>query len=726
MPKWPDGNSGSSYPAPLTSNQKDGSHRTVIADPCRPPGNLLGTIDTPKVPVSSTYHGVTVTEDYRWLEDASADATVAWTRAQQDRSAAYFGEVGWRTALRARVEQLLKFERTAYLQLRPGGGAFFALKVQTPRQQPFLVALTDPGDVATERVVVDPDVIDPSGETTIDFFVPSPDGTKVAVSLSEHGTEDGTLHVYDAGTGEVVDEPIPHVNLIGGSVAWRHDGSGFWYTLCADPAGFRKQVWFRDLGDPGDRLDLAGPFADERIAEHRLSASPDGRWVMDRVQKGDSGEWQVFLRGQEASGSWRLVAEVPDKCVRAVLGAHALYLLSLRDAPRGRVLRLPLTSGGTIAGAEEIVPAGDTVIADLAVTGDTVWVVDMDGGPQQVRAFDAQGEPLAGVEIPPMSSVSSHYAGLVALGPDLIAWPRESFTEPATWWLAAPGQAPRPTALRTTAPADLSGFEVTREFATSKDGTQVPISVIAAPGTPRDGTAPALLTGYGGFGISLGPHFDPDLLLWLEQGGVYVVANIRGGGEYGEQWHRAGRLTAKQNCFDDFIACADYLHDTGITRHERLAIMGGSNGGLLMGAVLTQRPDIACAVVAAVPVMDSLRNETSTNGKFNIPEYGTVEDPEQFAALLAYSPYHNVVDGTAYPAVLLTAGEHDSRVDAWHAKKMTARLQQATSSDRPVLLRLKSGGHLAGPLDQVIDQTTDWYTFLFHQAGLGYRPIAPA
>src|SRR5260370_1155009 len=297
----------------------------------------LPLVRAPRIPVTDTFHGVDVTEDYRWLEDASADETVAWTRAQQDRSATYFGEIGWRTALRARVEQLLKFEKTAYLQLRPGGGTFFALKVQTPPQQPFLVALTDLGDAASER------------------------------------------------------------------------------------------------GARGARLDLAGRFADERIAEHRLSASPDGHWVMDRVQRGDSGEWQVFLRGQEASGSWWLVADVSGKCVRAVLGPHALYLLSLRDAPRGRVLRLSLTSGGTIAGAEEIVPAGHTVIADLAVTGDTVWVVDMDGGPQQVRAFDGQGAPLAGVEIPPMSSVSSHYAGLVALGPDLIAWPRESFTEPATW-----------------------------------------------------------------------------------------------------------------------------------------------------------------------------------------------------------------------------------------------------------------------------------------------------
>ena len=686
----------------------------------------LPLVRAPRIPVTDTFHGVGVTEDYRWLEDASSEEAIAWAKAQQHRSCTYFGGIPWRDALRARAEQLLKSERTTYKRLLSGGSTCFALKVQTPRQQPFLVALTDLDDPATERVVVDPDVIDPSGETTIDFFVPSPDGKQVAVSLSEHGTEDGSLHVYDVESGEVVDEPIAHVNLMGGSVAWRHDGSGFWYTRCADPAGFRQQVWFRELGDTPDRVDLAGPFADERIAENYLSASPDGRWVMDRVQRGDGGEWQVFLRSQGAGGSWWQVADIPDKCVHAVPGTDALYLLSFRDAPHGKVLRLPLTSGTTVADANEIVPAGDTVIEDLAVTRGTVWVVDMDGGPQQVRAFDGKGGPLPPVEIPPMSSVSSYSARLSTLGQDRIAWSCESFTEPATWWVAARGEAPRPTALRTATPVDLSGYEVTREFATSKDGTRVPLNVIAAPGTPCDGTAPALLTAYGGYSISLVPRFDPGLLLWLEQGGVYVVANIRGGGEFGEEWHHAGRLATKQNCFDDFIACADHLHSSGITTRERLAIMGGSNGGLLMGAVLTQRPDIARAVVAAVPVMDSLRAETTTNGRFNTPEYGTVEDPELFTVLLAYSPYHNVVDGTGYPAVLLTAGQNDTRVDAWHAKKMTARLQEATSSDRPVLLRLESTGHLAGSLDQAIDQTTDWHAFLFDQSGLGYLPVAPA
>jgi prolyl oligopeptidase len=686
----------------------------------------LPLVRAARIPVTDTYHGVDVTENYRWLEDASSEETIAWTKAQQQRTRAYFDEIPSRDALRARVEQLLKAERMTYQRLVSGGSTFFALKVQTPRQQPFLVVLTDLDDPATERVVVDPNVIDPSGETTIDFFVPSPDGKQVAVSLSEHGTEDGSLYVYDADSGKVVDEPIPHVNLMGGSVAWRHDGSGFWYTHCADPTGFRQQVKFRELGDPPDRVDLAGPFADERIAENYLSASPDGRWVMDRVQKGDGGEWQVFLRSQGADGSWWQVAGILDKCVHAVLGTDALYLLSRRDAPHGKVLRLPVTAGATVADAREIVPASGLVIEDLAVTRDTVWVADIDGGPQQVRTFDTGGRPLLTVEIPPMSSVSSYSARLSALGQDQIAWSCESFTQPATWWVAADGEAPRPTALRTTTPVDLSGYEVTREFATSRDGTHVPLNVITAPGTPRDGTAPALLTAYGGYGISSVPRFDPELLLWLEQGGVYVVANIRGGGEFGEEWHHAGRLATKQNCFDDFIACADHLTSSRITSRERLAIIGGSNGGLLMGAVLTQRPDIARAVVAAVPVMDSLRAETTTNGRFNTPEHGTVEDSELFIVLLGYSPYHNVVEGSAYPAVLLTAGENDTRVDAWHAKKMTARLQEATTSDRPVLLRLEPTGHMAGSLDQSIDDTTDRHAFLFGQLSLGYRLVAPA
>jgi prolyl oligopeptidase len=684
----------------------------------------LPAVKAPRIPVTTSYHGVDVTEEYRWLEDGSSEDTIAWTKAQQRLAGAYLGAVPCRDTLRARVERLLRGERTTYRSLVSGGSTYFALKEQTPRQQPFLLALTDLDDPETERIVVDPDAIDPSGETKIDWFVPSPDGGLLAVSLSEHGTEDGSLHVFDVESGEVVDEPIPHVNLMGGSMAWRHDGSGFWYTHCADPAGFRQQVWFHEIGGAQDRVDVARGFADELIAENLLSASPGGRWLMDRVQKGDGGDWQVFIRSQRSDGAWWQLADTPDKCTYAVLGTDTLYLLSRRDAPHGKVLRLPLTDGATVADSDEIVPASHVVIEDLTVTHGTVWVADMDGGPQQLRAFDLDGTPLPTPQLPPVSSVSSYFARLSRLGPDRLAYLCESFTEPPIWWVAADEEAPRPTALATVSPVDLSGYEVTREFAVSRDGTRVPLNVITAPGIPRNGTAPAVLTAYGGYGISLVPRFDPESLLWLEQGGVLVIANIRGGGEYGEEWHHAGRLGTKQNCFDDFIACADHLHDTGITNHDRLAIMGGSAGGLLMGAVLTQRPDIARAVVAAVPVMDSLRSETTINGRFNTTEFGTVEDPETFTALLAYSPYHNVVDGMSYPAVLLTAGEHDIRVEAWHSKKMTARLQSATSSGHAVLLRLESTGHLTGSLDQTIDETTDLHAFLFDQLGLSYKDVA--
>ena len=687
------------------------------------PTTVLPTVETLRDPVTTSYHGVEVTEDYRWLEDGSSEATTAWTEAQRQLTAAYVDAVPWRGALRTRVEQLLRAERTTYRSVASGGSTCLALKEQTPRQQPYLVALTDLDDLSTERTVVDPNVLDPTGETTIDWFVPSPDGDRVAVSLSEHGTEDGSLHVFDVASGERVEEPIPHVNLMGGSMAWRRDGSGFWYTLCADPAGFRQQVWFHEVGGAQDRLDVPAGFVDEVIAENFLSASPDGRWVMDRVQRGDGGEWQVFVRSQDPDGAWWQVADVPDRCTYAVLGWDAAYLLSRRDAPRGKVLRLPLTDGATVADSDEVVPASRVVVEDLAVTRDSLWVVDMDGGPQQLRVFDLAGTPLPAPELPPVSSVSSYAARLARLGPARVAWSQESFTEPPTWWVAADGEPPRPTALATRTPVDLSGYEVVREVATSRDGTRVPLTVIAAPGLPRDGTRPALLTAYGGYGISLVPRFDPEALLWLEQGGVLVIANIRGGGEYGEEWHHGGRLATKQNCFDDFIACAEHLHDSGITSPDRLAILGGSNGGLLMGAVLTQRPDLARAVVAAVPVMDSLRSETTTNGRFNTTEFGTVEDPEHFAAMLAYSPYHNVVDATSYPAVLLTAGENDTRVEAWHAKKMTARLQAATSSGHPVLLRLESTGHLTGSLDQTIDETTDLHAFLFDQLALGYRSV---
>ena len=597
-------------------------------------------------------------------------------------------------------------------------------------------------DVSDERVLVDPDEIDDSGSTTIDWYQPSPDGNLVAVSLSWRGTEDGSVHVYQTASGELTGVTVPRVNggTAGGSLAWAGDSSGFWYTRYPSPGerqdgddDFYQEVWYHRLGDSleDDRRELSAVFADGRIAENFLNASPDGLWVMDRVQKGDGGEWQVFVRAQ-TGGDWWLVADVGDKAEYAAFGPGALYLLSRLDAPHGKVLRLPLRPGATAVDAVEVVPEADVTIegpaaespnaeGGLAVTDTRLWVLDMDGGWSSLRLFDLDGTPARPAEVPQGSAVD----GLIRLDGNEVAYATESFTEPRSWWRASGDSATRRTALVTKTPLDFSGIEVHREFTTSADGTRVPVTLITRRGTPRDGTAPALLTGYGGYGISLKPRFDPGWLLWLEQGGVLAVAHTRGGGEYGEDWHHAGRLAAKQNVFDDFAACARFLVESRVTTSERLAIMGGSNGGLLMGAVLTQHPGLCRAVVAMVPVMDVLRAELHPNGAFNVTEFGTVADPELFRAMRAYSPYHNVEDGAAYPAVLLTAGEFDPRVDAYHAKKMAARLQAATSSSQPVLLRIESGGHgLGSSLDQRVSELADVYAFLFDRLGFDYRPAA--
>jgi prolyl oligopeptidase len=687
----------------------------------------LPTIPTPREPVTETYHGVAVVDEFRWLEDERSEATREWTAAQDARARAYLGALPFRDAVRRRFEEILTVESTSYDGVSLGGATYFALKTQPPLQQPFLVALDRLDDTAGERVLVDPNALDASGATTIDWHHPSPDGSRVAVSLSEHGTEDGTVYVYDVASGEIVDGPLAHVNsgTAGGSLAWRADSGGFWCTWHAAPGtvpdadlGFYQEVWFHELGTDDSRRELAGVFADDRIAENFLSASPDGRWAMDLVQKGDGNEWQVFVRRQAGDAGWRMVADLGDECIRAVFGGRSLFLLSLRDAPRGQVLRLQLDDAATVAQATVVVPQGALPIEEIAATDTRLWVADIDGGPSGVRAFDHDGNALPEVPLPAVSAIDRPRA----LGADAVAWALETFVSPRSWWVHADDDAePRRTALSTTTAIDFADIEVERRFATSKDGTRVPITVLRRADTPTDGAAPTVLYGYGGFAVSLKPSCQPSRLLWLEQGGVYAVAHIRGGGEYGREWHHAGRLATKQNCFDDFAACADHLVETGVTSRDRLGIMGGSNGGLLMGAVLTQRPDIAAAVVCAVPVLDMLRNELTPNGAFNVAEFGSVRDPEMFKALYAYSPYHNVVDGTAYPPVLFTAGEFDPRVEALHAKKMVARLQAASASDQPILLRMESGGHGIGQsLDQLLGLLTDYYTFFFDRLRVPY------
>jgi prolyl oligopeptidase len=449
----------------------------------------------------------------------------------------------------------------------------------------------------------------------------------------------------------------------------------------------------------------------------------------------------------DLDGHWTQVTHFDDGIVSVKFGLNdrggdgTLYLLSRKDAPRGQILRLPLNHLD-LAQATVIVPQtpGGTDEKDRASiesfepTWGHLYVVDIMGGPSRVRVFGQKNsergrggppaafEPMGEIPLPDISSVGQ----LISIGGGDVLFHNSTFLEPPAWYHfdAAAGKSTR-TALFQKSSVNFDDAEVVRDFATSKDGTRVPIYIIRLKGTKLDGTHPTLLSGYGGYGISTKPGFVGSFArMWLDHGGVEVRASLRGGSEYGEEWHKAGNLTHKQNVFDDFIACAEYLIEQKYTSPAHLAILGGSNGGLLMGAAFTQRPDLFRAVVSYVGIYDMLRVELDPNGAFNVTEFGTVKDPEQFKALYAYSPYHHVKDGTAYPAILMPTGENDHRVNPMQSRKMIARLQAADSSSHPILLRTSSAaghGTIGASLDERLEQQTDVLSFLFDQLGVEYK-----
>ena len=598
------------------------------------------------------------------------------------------------------------------------------MKFQPPKQQQLLVTLTSADDLKSEKVVLDPNVLDAKGTTAIDWFVPSSDGKYVAVSLSKGGSEDGTLHFYETATAKALADTIAHVQFptAGGSAAWNADGTGVYYTRFPRKGerpdadlNFYQQVYFHKIGTPDteDAYSIGKDFP--RIAEIALEAARDGKYVLATVANGDGGDFAHYLLAPD--GTWKQITQFSDEIKIARLGRdNALYLVSRAAAPRGKILRLPLDVP-ELKNAAEIVAAGDGVIERIVPTSDALFVGDLLGGPSQIRRFDLNGKNETIIPLPQISAVQE----MLALEDGSLLFRDISYTEPAAWF-NCPNQKTEPvkTALRSTSPVSFADIEVRREFATSKDGTKVPLNILFRKETKRNGQNPTLLYGYGGYGISMSPNFDFARRLWFDRGGIYVVANIRGGGEFGEEWHKAGNLTKKQNVFDDFAAAAEYLIKENYTRPEKLAIMGGSNGGLLMGAMITQHPDLFRAAVSSVGIYDMLRVELAPNGAFNVTEFGTVKDPEQFKALYAYSPYHHVVDGTKYPSVLMMTGANDGRVAPYHSRKMTARLLAANKSENRILLRTSSSaGHGIGTaLSERIKQLADTYAFLFAQLGI--------
>ena len=690
--------------------------------------------NTPKHPVVDEYNGVKVTDDYRWLEDGKSPQVIAWTKAESAHARAILDALPIRNQIRDFLKKLDETSSPAFYALEMRGGILFAINYEPGKQQGMLVTLRSPDDLASKHVVLDPTQIDATGSTAIQFYAPSQDGSKVAVSLAQGGSEQGSVHVYEVATGKPLSDVVPRVTAIGGgSVIWKEDGSGFYYTHYPsegerpkEDLNFYQQIYFHKLGTPPtqDTYVLGKDFP--RIAETVLSASEDGKYLLATVGNGDGGDYEHFLCGP--AGKWMQITQFSDGIKAVVVGNDAVYMLSRDLAPRGKLLRAPLNSP-ELRNAKVIVPESSAVIQDVQYTlagmqpmftptATLLYVTELAGGPTEIHVFDHNGRELGTVPSEPVSTITQ----ILPLGGDTILFGNVSYVDPMARYRYDPvSKKVTVTALRETSPYSFADVDVVRDFATSKDGTKIPLTVLRRKGAKLNGQNPAVLTGYGGFNLSTTPYFDPVGLAWIDAGGIYAIGNIRGGGEFGEEWHQQGALTHKQNVFDDFIACAEYLITKGYTNPSRLGIQGGSNGGLLMGAVLTQRPDLFRAVASGAGLYDMLRFEMTQNGQYNATEYGSVKDPEQFKALYAYSPYHHVEPGTKYPAVLLTVGENDPRVDPWHSRKFAAALQAATASKYPVLLlSFSNAGHggIGSSEDQQISMASYELEFLYDQLGV--------
>lgn len=678
---------------------------------------------TSRRPVWNSYHGTRVRDDYRWLEDGDSQEVHRWSTTQNRRARSYLGAIPARRAVGRRIAHFLRSGYVLYGKPRVAKNRMFIMRWDTREPRPVLLVYDSLEDLHHPRVLIDPARWSRKGApASVNHFAPSWDGKWLAVCISRGGTEESDLQILDADTGRPTEERVRRASRVGGrDAAWFSDNSGFLYIRYpregerpAKDLEFYQQVFFHRLGtsDDEDEYVLGKEFP--RIGEPRFESYPDRNTLVVSVEHGDGGQFEHWVGG--GKDPWTRIANPQDE-VTAVHSApdRSIYLLSRKGAPRGQILRIP-PDGKNVSQAELVVEEGDWVIDSFEASRDHLVLIEQLGGAGRLRALELHTRRFISPKLPSVCAM-----------PWAVSLPDESVIFRLSTLLAPPavvhwdprGSSIRSTPLTLSSPANLSRWKVIRESAISRDGTHVPMTIIAPKGLRKDGSRPLLLNGYGGYGFSILPEYRPWILPWLEAGGLFAVAHTRGGGEFGEEWHRDGMLTKKQNVFDDFIATAEHLIRRGYTNSRRLAIIGGSNGGLLMGAAFTQRPELFRAVVAQVGVFDSLRSELEPNGAYNVTEFGTVKDPAEFRALYSYSPYHRVVDGTHYPAVLFQVGENDRRVAPYHSRKMVARMQAANASGEPLLLRVEGGsGHGVSQTQELEDLHTDTIVFLMDRVGL--------
>ena len=678
------------------------------------PRTAVPAVEVPPPPVTraqdlvETIHGVEVADPYRWLEEQEAPEVREWIEAQNAYTDRVLGGLPERAELRERVARLLETDTIGFPRVR--GDRYFFSKRRA--DQDLEVIYVREGAAGEDRVLIDPHPMSADHTVSVDLVDVSMDGSTVAYAVRRGGEDEVEGRLFDVRTGRDLPGRLPYGRYYGGA-DFAPDGRSLYYARHTEDG---PRVFRFDLAD-GSETELFGQgYGPEVLILPALS--PDGRWLTANVAFGSAGDrGDVYLLDLEGAGEPVPVAVDLDARFGGQVVDDVLIMQTNLDAPNGRVFAVPVGSPGREHWREILPERPRAALRGVQPAGGRLFVQYLEDVRPRVEIFDLAGQRLGEL---PIGELGSIWGPSGEWEQDELFYLFTSFHVPSTVYRYEVETGAESVWDRVEIPVDTSGFEVKQEFYASKDGTRVPMFLVHRRGLALDGSNPTLLTGYGGFNASQTPRFSTFATLWVELGGVYAVANLRGGGEYGEEWHRAGMLGNKQNVFDDFIAAAEWLIGEGYTRPEKLAVRGGSNGGLLVGAFVTQRPELAEAAIISYPLLDMVRYHRFLVARFWVPEYGSAEDPEQLRYLLEYSPYHNVAPGADYPAVLLLTGDADTRVAPLHARKMAALLQVATGSDEPVLLRYEvKAGHVGGqPLSEQIDDMTESLSFLAWQLGV--------
>lgn len=693
--------------------------RRPFVDPVTPPP------PTRRDDIVDVLHGVEVSDPFRWLETADDPSVRAWVSAQNDHTRAVLDALPGRAALHARLTGLLRSGSSVACSV--AGDRVFSLERWGHHDQAVLVVRSAlrPG---MARALIDPVAVEGDATAAIDWYHPSPDGRLVAYGLSTNGDERSTLRIIEVGSGGHLPDTITDTRAA--SVAWAPDGSAFAYTryphageVPDDERDYWRKVYWHVIGTASERDPLVWGELPDKTAWPVVSLSDDGQWLLVHVSSGWS-RVDVHLIDRRTGSSTAMIEGIEAVSSFQVVGDEVVGITTL-DADRGRVVSAPLVAAWHDNWCT-IVSESESVLEAMAATRDSLIVLRSIAAVAYLDQFHHDGTHRAPIEMPDLGSLAG-LTGSVRRDEAFVSF--TSFTRPPTLLRWRPGEV---TDWSRLSESDAAGdgpqgsYVVDQVLYPSSDGTEVAMFLIRAEGTRPDPATPCVLTGYGGFAVSMGPAYSAAVVEVCDAGGLYAVANLRGGSEHGEAWHRAGMRERKQQSFDDFTAAADWLVDQGLTSRRRLAIRGGSNGGLLMGAAITQHPDLCAAAQIAVPLLDMVRYHQFLIARLWIPEYGDPDVAEEFAWLHAYSPYHHVGDGTCYPAVLLTTAEDDSRVDPLHARKMAARLQEATAcgDEHPILLREEAqAGHGQGkPVSRQAAELADVLAFLWWQLGVDVEP----